>query len=150
MTGLADNRHRWQEWRTSDQGSVSAFVLVLVVGLVVLAGLGLDGGLALAAKVRATGQAESAARAGAQALDLATYRVTGQLRLDPARAQRLAYDYLSDVGAAGTVEVTGDTVAVHVDVSYRTQLLSLAGIDTIATQGVGAAHPQRGISAALP
>jgi Flp pilus assembly protein TadG len=150
MTGHTENRGRWREWRTSDRGSVSAFVLVLVIGLIMLAGLGLDGGLALAAKVRATGQAESAARAGAQALDLATYRATGQLRLDPARAQRLAYEYLSNVGATGTVEVTGDTVTVRVDETYRTQLLSLAGIDTIASHGAGAAHPQRGISAVLP
>lgn len=150
MTGHADNRHTWSEWRISDRGSVSAFVLVLVIGLFMLAGLGLDGGLALAAKIRATGQAESAARAGAQALDLATYRETGQLRLDASRAQRLAHEYLSTVGATGTVEVTGDTVTVHVDETYRTQLLSLAGIDTIAAHGIGAAHPQRGISEVLP
>ncbi|WP_410675359.1 pilus assembly protein TadG-related protein [Amycolatopsis sp. cmx-4-68] len=150
MTGSAQNRYTWSGWRTSDRGSVSAFVLVLVIGLIMLAGLGLDGGLALAAKVRASGQAESAARAGAQAVDLATYRATGQLRLDPARAQRLAYAYLSTVGAIGTVEATADTITVHVDETYHTQLLSLAGIDAIAAHGVGAAHPQRGISAVLP
>jgi hypothetical protein len=150
MTGRVEDPRRWREWWHSDRGSVSTFVLVLVFGLVMLAGLGLDGGLALAAKVRATGQGESAARAGAQALDLTVYRATGELRLDPSRARELALDYLSNVGATGTVEVAGDTVTVQVDETYRTQLLSLIGIDTIAAHGLGAAHPQRGIAAVLP
>lgn len=150
MSVRTENRNLSRAWRTSDRGSVSAYLLILIVGLILLAGLGLDGGLALAAKVRATGQAEAAARAGAQALDVATYRATGQLRLDPALARRLTYHYLTTAGATGTVEVTEDTVTVHVSETYRTQLLSLAGIDTIAAHGVGSAHPQLGISAALP
>ncbi|MGH8922355.1 MAG: pilus assembly protein TadG-related protein, partial [Actinomycetes bacterium] len=65
---------RWNTWRCGwwarDEGRVSAFVVTVLVAILALAGLTLDGGLALADKVRANGQAEAAARAGAQALDL--------------------------------------------------------------------------------
>ncbi len=129
---------------------MTAFVLALLLGLLALTGLSLDGGLALASKVRAGGQAESAARAGAQALDLAAYRATGAVRVDPARARDLAQRYLDSVGATGTVTVAGETVTVTVTAVYRTQLLSLAGIDDIHTHGRGAAHPQRGVAGIEP
>jgi hypothetical protein len=141
---------RRAEWWRAEEGQVSTFVVVLVFGLLALAGLGLDGGLALAAKVRATGQAESAARAGAQAIDLAAYRATGALRLVPADADELARRYLAGVGATGTVTATVDTVTVTVTTSQRTQLLSLIGIPAIGVHGSGAAHPQRGIATLEP
>ncbi len=123
---------------------------MLVLGLMALAGLGLDGGLALAAKVRATGQAESAARAGAQAIDLAAYRATGTLRLLSAEADGLARRYLAGVGATGTVTATADTVTVTVTTTQRTQLLSLIGISSIDAHGSGSAHPQRGVTELEP
>ncbi|MFI5590101.1 pilus assembly protein TadG-related protein [Amycolatopsis sp. NPDC051758] len=144
-----DARRRAAWWR-AEEGRVSAFVLVLMLGLLALAGLGLDGGLALAAKVRATGQAESAARAGAQAIDLSAYRATGALRLIPAHADELARHYLAGIGATGTVTATTDTVTVTVTTSQPTQLLSLIGIPAIGAHGSGAAHPQRGITALEP
>lgn len=147
MTPHRDPRRDW--WR-ADDGRVTAFVVALMVGILALAGLGLDGGLGLAAKVRVTGQAESAARAGAQAVDLAAYRATGTLRLLPAQADRLARDYLASVGASGTVTVAGDTVTVTVTTTDRTQMLSLIGIDEIHAHGSGAAHPQRGVTAPEP
>ncbi|GAA1020473.1 MULTISPECIES: hypothetical protein [Amycolatopsis] len=145
-------RPRWRpvEWWRAEEGRVTAFVLALLLGLLALTGLSLDGGLALASKVCAGGQAESAARAGAQALDLAAYRATGTVRLDPGRARELAQRYLAAAGATGTVQVAGDTVTVEVTAAYRTQLLSLAGIDEIRTHGRGSAHPQRGVTAVEP
>jgi Flp pilus assembly protein TadG len=140
----------WVAWWRAEQGQLSAFVLVLLIGLLALAGLSLDGGLALASKVRAGGQAESAARAGAQALDLTAYRATGEVRLDPVAARELALRYLASIGATGTVAVAGDTVTVEVTATYRTQLLSLAGVEDIRTHGHAAAHPQLGITGIEP
>nr|WP_221472712.1 hypothetical protein [Amycolatopsis umgeniensis] len=139
-----------RRWWSAEEGRVTAFVLALLIGLLALTGLSLDGGLALASKIRAGGQAESAARAGAQALDLAAYRANGTVRIDPARARDLAQRYLASVGATGTVAVAGDTVTVKVTATYQTQLLSLAGIDDIHTHGRGAAHPQRGVTGIEP
>ncbi|MGH3857125.1 MAG: hypothetical protein ACRDR6_27310, partial [Pseudonocardiaceae bacterium] len=110
----------------------------------------LDGGLALAQKVRANGQAEAAARAGAQALDLGAYRATGTLRLIPTQATAMARGYLSAVGTTGTVTVTSDTVTVTVTATHRTQLLTLVGIPALRVHGSGSAHPVRGVLTVEP
>ena len=141
--------HRWRTqrstWWRADEGRVTAFVVVLTNGILALAGLTLDGGLALSAKVKANGQAEAAARAGAQAIDLAAYRGTGTLQLVPAQAIADARSYLATVGASGTVTVSGDTVTVTITASQNTQLLGLVGISSLTVHGNGSAHPQRGV-----
>ncbi|WP_020499951.1 hypothetical protein [Sciscionella marina] len=129
---------------------MSAFVVVILVGVLALAGLCLDGGLALAAKVRVTGEAEAASRAGAQGIDLAAYRSHGDLRLNPAEADRLAQTYLARIGATGTVRITADTVTVTVTTRVRTQLLGLIGINDLDAHGSGSAHPRRGITGIEP
>lgn len=148
--------------RSDDSGRVTAFFVVLTTAVLLFAGLVLDGGLALAAKVRAIGAAQEAARAGAQAIDLGAYRTDGTLRLDPDRAAALARAYLADSAisrshATGggpdltvSVVVVGDTVTVTVAVSEPTQLLGLVGIPSIKVSGTGSAHPDRGPDAAAP
>jgi hypothetical protein len=138
-------RPGWCLWWAADEGRVTAFVVVLTAAVLALAGLTLDGGLALAAKITANGQAESAARAGADAIDLTAYRGTGELGLVPAEAVARAQGYLVQVGASGTVTVAGDTVTVAVTASQHTQLLGLVGIASIQVHGSGSAHPQRGV-----
>jgi Flp pilus assembly protein TadG len=130
---------RW--WR-GDDGQITGFVVVLVIGLLTLTGLTLDGGLALATKVRATGQAEAAARAGAQAIDLTTYRTNGTLRLTPTQAVTDAQAFLAAEGATGTVTVTDDTVTVKVTATQPTQLLGLIGIESFSLHAQGSARPQ--------
>jgi hypothetical protein len=135
--------HRRAWWR-ADEGRVTAFVVVLAVAILALAGLSLDGGLALAAKVNANGQAEAAARAGAQAIDLTVYRASNRLELVPAQAVSTAEDYLSSVGATGTVTVSGDTVTVTITATQNTQLLAMVGISSLTVHATGSAHLQRG------
>ncbi|ASO21604.1 hypothetical protein FHR81_003248 [Actinoalloteichus hoggarensis] len=140
----------WRGWWTREEGRVTAFVVTLVLAVLALAGLALDGGLALAAQVRAAGQAQSAARAGAQALDLAAFRDDGALRLHPARAAADAHDHLDHVGATGVVSASEAEVTVTVTASHRTQLLSLIGISELAVGGEGTARPERGDTALQP
>lgn len=135
---------RRRTWWRADDGQVSAFVLAFTTGLLALTGLTLDGGLALSAKVRATGQAEAAARAGAQAIDLATYRRTGTLQLLPAQASANARAHLAAEHATGSVTVADDTVTVIVTTTQPTQLLGLVGIGSLSVHGEASAHPQRG------
>ncbi|PXY16988.1 hypothetical protein BA062_38045 [Prauserella flavalba] len=125
-------------------------MVVLVVGILALAGLTLDGGLALAAKVKANGEAQAAARAGAQAIDLSAYRNTGTLQLVPAQAVADAQSYLATVGASGSVTVSGDTVTVSITATQGTQLLGLVGISSLTVHGTGSAHPQRGVVTVEP
>jgi Flp pilus assembly protein TadG len=130
-------------WWASDRGTVSAFVTTLVLALILLTGLVLDGGLALAAKIRADGQAEAAARAGAQALDLSAYRTDGTIRLIPDQAISNARAHLAAQGATGAITVTDDTVTVTVTATQPTQLLGLIGIANLSVHGQGSARPQQ-------
>jgi len=133
-----------------ENGRVTAFVVVFVAAVIAFSGLVLDGGLALADKIRAIGEAQEAARAGAQAIDLSAYRTSGALHLVPAQATTLAHQYLAAAGHSGTVSVIDNTVKVTVAVSQPTQLLGLIGIGSITVTGSGQAQPQRGISEAIP
>ncbi len=130
-----------------DEGMVSAFLLAAMIGLFAVVGLGLDPGEAYAMKIHAIGQAEEAARAGAQQIDRTTYRTTGTLQLDPAAAEHAAQRFLTAEGETGTVTVTTTRVSVSITTGYRTQLWQLAGIDTIAVHATGSAVPRRGITA---
>ncbi len=131
---------------SGDEGMVSAFLLAAMIGLFAVVGLGLDPGEAYAAKIKAIGQAEEAARAGAQQLDLTTYRTTGVLQLDPVAAQQAAQQFLTAQGQTGAVTATTVRVTVTVTTGYRTQLWHLAGIDTITVHATGTAVPRRGIT----
>lgn len=121
---------------------ISAFVLALLLGLLTVVGLALDPGLALAAKLQALGQAEEAARAGAQQIDLRAYRTTGTLRLDPTHAAAAARRFLTQEHATGAVHVTDNTVTVTITAGYRTQLWRLVGISTLTVHATGVAQPQ--------
>ena len=126
-----------------ESGMVTAFVVIFTLALIVMAGLVLDGGLALSAKVQAIDDAQAAARAGAQALNIPLYRSTGQITLDPAQATADAERYLANSGHSGTVQVTGEQVIVTVTISQPTQILSLAGIDHITVSGTGTATAEQ-------
>lgn len=143
-------RKRMGRLHEDEHGRVTAFVVIVAVAALLFAGLVLDGGLALAAKVRAIGEAQEAARAGAQEIDLAAYRADGSLRLAAQEASAAARNYLTAAGHSGTVSVNGNTINVTVTINERTQLLGLAGVGSITVTGGGQAQPQRGISGVLP
>ncbi|MFJ3779793.1 hypothetical protein ACIPX0_49840 [Streptomyces sp. NPDC090075] len=138
--GLADD----------DNGQVTPFVVILAVSIVMFAGLILDGGLALAAKIRAIGEAQEAARVGAQALNLAAYRESGALRMVPDEARARAQSYLASTDDTGAVSFTGDTITVTVTAHQHTQLLGLLGLDSLTVTATGSAHPVRGVTAPEP
>ena len=141
---------RWSRLRADESGRVTAFVVIIVTAVLAFGGLVLDGGLALAAKVRALGEAQEAARAGAQEIDLAAYRADGTLRLAPQQASDAARNYLAAAGHTGTVSIAGNAVTVTVTVSQPTQLLGSIGIGSLTVTGTGQAQPQHGIAGALP
>lgn len=143
-------RGAWRRLRADEDGRVTAFVVVIVTAVLAFGGLVLDGGLALAAKVRAIGEAQEAARTGAQEIDLAAYRANGSLRLAPQQASAAARAYLAAAGRSGTVSVAGNTVTVTITISQPTQLLGLVGVGLITVTGSGQAQPQRGISGVTP
>jgi hypothetical protein len=129
--------------RGGEDGTVTAFVVVFTAALILMAGLVLDGGLTLAAKVQAINDAQAAARAGAQAIDLSTFRTTGQITLDPAQATTDADNYLAAAGHTGTVEVNGDQVTVTVSISQPMQILNIVGISHLTVTGTGTATAEQ-------
>ena len=135
----------------TDAGQVTAFVVIMITALFLFSGLVLDGGLALRDKVQAIDEAEEAARAGAQSIDLRAYRAGGDVVLVPSQAAAAARSYLRATGnrLAGTAQVTviGDRVTVTVTRSQPTQILSIAGLGTITVHGTGTAVAEHGIDA---
>lgn len=133
-----------------EAGQVTAFVVIFLAALFLFAGLVLDGGLTLAARLHAIDEAQAAARAGAQALDTATYRSTGTVTLDPAAAVSAADAYLAAAGGTSQVSVTGNQVTVTVHLVQHMQLLSMVGITQLAVSGTGVARLERGVGSAGP
>jgi putative Flp pilus-assembly TadE/G-like protein len=130
---------------TGDSGRITAFVAVMIAGLLLCAGLVLDGGLALAAKTDALDAAQEAARAGAQALDVAAARGLGPTTVDPAKGRQAASNSLAAAGYRGVVTVTGARVTVEVTHRQRTQILTLAGVSEITVTATATAEAQRGV-----
>ncbi len=137
--------------RRDDAGSITLPVLVLVPALLVVAGLVIDGGYALADRQRTYDEAEQAARAGAGAVDPLSLR-EGTVRLvvdcgggQPC-AQELAAAYVAATAdtLVGPVAVTPTTVTVTVQTTRRSVLLSAIGIRELTVHGTGTAEVQRG------
>lgn len=135
---------RWCAVRARrETGFATVFTITVFVTLLLFAGLVLDGGLALSGKVTALDEAQQAARAGAQALDLGVFRASGATTLNSQAAIAAAQGYLAHTGDSGTVQVTGETVTVSVTHAQHTQLLSLAGLNTITVHATATATAEQ-------
>ena len=110
-----------------DDGIVTAFVVIFAVALVFVCGLVLDGGRILASKREANNLAESAARAGAQAISDDAVRTGSAVIVDGAGAQSAACDFLSRAGqpCGGGTFVSTDGNEVRVTVTRSVDLLLL-------------------------
>ena len=119
--------NRWAD----ERGSITAFVAIVAIALVMVAGMAYDGGQVIAAHNRARNDAEKAARAGAQHIDLTHLRQMNQPRLDPAEAEAAALAYLARSGSTGTVIV--DDANITVTVTRTQPLRILPGADRTIT-----------------
>ena len=108
----------------SEEGTISAFVAVLAVALVAVAGLAYDGGQIIRATADARDLASAAARAGTQQLAIDQVHA-GRAWLDPTVAEEAATAHLAATGANGTVAVTDTDVAVTVTVTQPMRILPL-------------------------
>lgn len=117
----------------AEEGSVSAFVAVVAVGLVMVAGMAYDGGQVVTAQATARDLASSAARAGAQEIDINRLRSTGESMLDPDRAITAAQAFLAQAGFAGTMRVNGSSITVTVTVHQPMRILPVPDRAVTAT-----------------
>ncbi|MDG4858238.1 pilus assembly protein TadG-related protein [Streptomyces sp. T-3] len=131
-----------------DRGQATAFVVVILMGLWLFAGIVVDGGLALAAKVQALDTAQEAARTGAQHIDLEQLRSGNEVHLLAGPAETAARDYVAATGATGSVTVRGNEVAVRVMRHQRTQILQLIGVTTLDVAAQATVRAERAEPAA--
>lgn len=127
------------------RGTVTAFVTVMTLAMLMAAGLVLDGGGLLVARREAIDRATAAARAGAQAVDPDGLRHR-ERRLDPGVAVDAARAHLRRTGNDGSVTVSGDRVRVTVTIHRTLTLLTLVGLRSATVSGSGEARVVRGVT----
>lgn len=126
-------RQRWDD----DTGSITIFVVVALTGLMVLAGLVVDGGAKVRAVQRADRLAAEAGRAGGQVIDVPAAITGDEPTLDARAAVSAAQAYLHTNGVRGEVSVTdaGRSLAVEVTTSTDTVFLGIIGVQTMPVRG---------------
>jgi Flp pilus assembly protein TadG len=128
-----------------DDGVATAGMLLAIPAVVIAIGFVLDVGVAIRGWNTAHDLAASAARAGAQQIDLGLYRQTGVIQLDPQAAADASNAFLAAAGATGTASVTGDAVTVTVTRTTPTQLLNLVGVGSFTEHATATARPLHGV-----
>ena len=127
--------------RIGDEGSITALVVVLAMTFVACAGLAVDGGRLVAAKIELGDHAENAARAGAQEV---TSLRSGTFEINESRAVYVAEQYLETRGVDGEVYVENNIVTVKVSRNVAMTLLSLFGVNGKALSAQRSATPSDG------
>lgn len=101
------------------------FVVGLVLSFMMSAGLALDGGRLVSARVAVADHAENAARVAAQQVGMMR---SGQRILQSGPARSAALQYLAQQGLTGEVLVGDRTVTVTTRITQSTTFLKLVGI----------------------
>lgn len=126
-----------------EQGSVTVFVVGVLLALIVMGGLVFDGGALMAGHRQADAEAEGAARAAAERISISALR-SGVVQLNRTEATAAAEGYLAHYGHVGTVAVTANTVTVTVTYRVGMQVLDLIGIRSRSVTGTGQATAVEG------
>ncbi|MHB1090955.1 MAG: Tad domain-containing protein [Ilumatobacteraceae bacterium] len=127
--------------RISDEGSITALVVVLAMTFVACAGLAVDGGRLVAAKIELGDHAENAARAGAQ--EVVSLR-SGSPEINRSQAVYAVEEYLVAHGVDGDVYIQNNNVTVHVSRKISMTLLSLFGVNGKTLSAQRSATPVSG------
>lgn len=131
-----------------ERGSFAMFVVLFTPAVVLLAGLLVDGGMAINARQRAADIAGQAARYAANDIDLSELRSSGEVTVDPSCAEevaRLVAHYPAVTGWSCSVR-GGTTVHVRIQITYEAQLLGMIpGLDTFVISAHAEASPVAGL-----
>lgn len=125
----------------ADGGFATVFTAMTGAAVIVCAGLIVAAGVVFGAQERGYDIAQSAARAGAQELDLTALRLDGTVRLDPDRATARARRFLAQSGATGTATATTASITVTATTRQRTPMLSPVGVPEVTVTATGTATP---------
>ncbi|MFF0518832.1 TadE/TadG family type IV pilus assembly protein [Actinomadura nitritigenes] len=144
----ARTRARLSSQGGADRGTIAMYTVLFTPIVLMLAGLLVDGGLAIHARQRAADMAEQAARAGANQIDTEALRTTGEPVLDPGRARAAACDLLGDFGtqvAASRCDADQQQVTVSVEITVKPQILGIVpGFGSFTLTSTETARPVTG------
>ena len=124
--------------QVSESGTISAFVVGIVLTLMSCSALVVDGGNVVAQYLRHADLAGNAARSGTQ--ELRSLR-SGSPTIDPTRARRAAMTYLASHGVTGEVDVQDNSIVVTIRTSVEFVLLNLIGLRNTSITVVRTAEP---------
>ncbi|EFQ83077.1 hypothetical protein HMPREF0063_12286 [Aeromicrobium marinum DSM 15272] len=132
-----------------ERGAATIFVLGLSVVLLLCAGLVVDGGLAINARMAVADDAEQAARIGADSIDVAALRAGSGIVIDAGLATQRAGAFLANRGyGAGQATVVVDAANGAVTVELRdtttTLILGLVGINQYDVSAGATSTPNTG------
>jgi Flp pilus assembly protein TadG len=131
-----------------DDGTLTLFTVIVVIGLLAAVAFITDAGQKLAAASQAEAIAQQAARAGAAEVNTsAAYAHGGTFTVDPAQAAAAARSYLAANGQIGTVTITGDqTVTVVVTVTKPAAFGVIIGLSSLSATESATANIVSGIT----
>ena len=140
--------------RSSQRGQAIVWTAVMLPLFLAIVGLAVDGGLIFAGRRELQNVADSAARAGAQQIDIRAYRESRgrSVVLDQAAAQRVAVEYATGQGTAIDVRVDVEPREVRVQVSQNmsTSFTRVVGIDQVRLTAAATAEIRHGIERGEP
>jgi Flp pilus assembly protein TadG len=133
-----------------DRGAATLFVVGLAVMLLVVAGLVVDGGLAINARSTAFDIAEQGARAGARHVDETALRERDEVVIDQEAARVDAERFLGEALAGKEnpdfgITFDGNQMTVTVTYDVDTALLGLVGRQQFSVEAVATARAAVGI-----
>lgn len=128
-----------------ERGSVSVWLALAAVALVLCVGIAVDLGGQVHAQQRARGIAAQAARTAGEEV-AAAQAIRGQTpTVDVAAAKRAAQAYLAQAGVTGTVTIRSGNVDVTVTDTYAPMFLSSIGVGTLTVTGHSSARLVRAV-----
>lgn len=129
------------------RGQALLWVALLLPVFLSVVGLALDGGIVFAARRQAQNAADAAARAGAQEIDIARYRDTGEVVLDDGWARYEARRYAAGLGSPdASIGIAGNQVFVTVRREVPLSFLRLVGVASVRIEASAVAAPVYGIA----
>lgn len=120
-------------FRNDERGFFTIWTLGVCVMLMAIGGVSLDLWRGFTERRELAAITDSAAIAGASQLDLAEFKATGELKLDPTLAQQAALDYLQRQAATDhitftnppVVTVTDDEINIKADTRIQLTLMKI-------------------------
>lgn len=131
----------------NERGSVTLWLLGIVVAVFFLGGLSLDLWRVFSHRQELVGLADAAAVVGAGAIDEGAFRAGRGVRLDPVRARQQAVAYLRPRVPSGTalqLRAGPGFISVRLTASVRLTLLQILAPDSaIPVSGAATVQPRR-------